>query len=120
MQRFPKDFPIPVAAMLADHSDLDIVTLGADGKFLPPDQQGVLRVAEALASGVTTVAVTASSKASNDVLASFLKSVLEQMPIVRRLANLIRSQELWSLDALAKELWSNSDAATQDATVLLL
>ena len=115
-----KDFPIPVAAMLASHSNLDIVTLGVDGKFLPPDQQGVLRVAEALASGITTKAVTAAREASNDVLAPFLKTLLEQMPIVRQLARLIRSRELWSLDALARELWSDSDPATQDATVLLL
>ncbi len=59
-------------------------------------------------------------KRSNDVLAQFLKLLLEQMPIVRRLAKLIRSQELWSLDALANELWSNSAPASQDATVLLL
>jgi hypothetical protein len=115
-----KDFPAPVAAVLANHSNLDIVTLGADGKFLPPDQQGIVKVAEALTGTVTAKAITAASEASNGILAPFLKSLLEQIPIVRQLAKLIRSRELWSLDALAKELWMSSDAASQDATVLLL
>ena len=114
------DFPVPVAALLAQHSNLDIVTLAADGRFLSQDEQGVSRVAKALATGVTASAIQSARKGSNDVLAPFLKLLLEPIPIVRQLAKLIRSQELWSLDSLANELWSNSDPETQDATVLLL
>ena len=115
-----KNFPTPVVNMLATHADLDIATLGADGRFLSSDPAGVSKVAHALASGVTNDAVAAARSTANDVLAPFLKMLLDQMPIVRQLASLLRSQELWSLDALANKLWSVSDSESQDATVLLL
>jgi DEAD/DEAH box helicase domain-containing protein len=115
-----KSFPQPIANLLAAHAQLDIATLGADGKFLSSDEAGVSKVAAALVSGVTSDAVTVARGMSGDVLAPFLKILLDQMPIVRQLGSLLRSQELWSLDALAKELWTESNSATQDATVLLL
>ena len=115
-----KDFPAPDPAVLARYSGLDIVTLGADGRFLPPDQKGIKLVAEALASAVTADAIEQAAKESNEIVAVFLKGLMERMPIVRQLARLIRSREIWSLDALTKELWSDSDPETQDTTVLLL
>ena len=114
------DFPAPIAALLAQYSDLDIVTLAADGTFISPDGQRVSRVKEALATLVTLNAIQVASEASKDVLAPLLKLLLEQVPLVRKLAKLIRSQELWALDELAKAIWSNSDSESRDATVLLL
>ena len=41
--------PEPIAALLAQYSNLDIVTLAADGTFVSSDEQRVTRVKEALA-----------------------------------------------------------------------
>ncbi|MCW5980039.1 MAG: DEAD/DEAH box helicase [Bryobacteraceae bacterium] len=108
----------PDPHQLARYSDIDLVTITADGAFeefhansqihevllnlLPPD---AIRTAAASASGFT---------------APYLKAALEQVPMVRRLAELLYEHELLSLDALAHKLWSDVNTPTRKATVLLL
>ena len=110
----------PDPTQLASHSDIEITTLTADGDFVAADEARVIPLRQAisllLAEGIVSEAVLLAR--GNP--ARFLKSSLEQVPIVRRLAGLIHSRELLSVDELAGELWGEATVVTRKATILLL
>ncbi|HEY6343012.1 MAG TPA: DEAD/DEAH box helicase [Bryobacteraceae bacterium] len=115
-----KRVPEPVAETLARYSDLEIVTLDAEGGFAPADLVA-LEPAAAAIGGIVHDETIASARAKCDgVLARFLKHSLECVPIVRRLAHLIHKGDVWSLGQLAEELWGNATEDARRATILLL
>lgn len=112
--------PHPAPQFLAAHADLNIHTFAADGTFAPPDLPTITALATVLESLIPRDALTQAQLASGGIVARFLKFSLEPVPIIRKLAERMHTQDLWSLDALTRELWNESNRLTQDATILLL
>jgi len=112
--------PRPASAPLAGCADLDIVTFAADGSFAPENAPSIAALSEILKSLVPGDVLAQAKLASRGIVARFLKFSLEPVPLVRRLAERMHTQDLWSLEALTHELWSESNQITQDATILLL
>jgi hypothetical protein len=100
------------------------VTLNADGEFVDPDPEALRRVRPVLSKLLPDDAISSAEVSAKRALAPFLKLSLEQVPIVRRLMELVYDQGLHkgllSIDNLACELWGSANQATRDATILLL
>jgi hypothetical protein len=112
--------PKPQPDRLANYSDVEIVTLTADGGFAPADDSAVAGVSVVLAELLPSIVLAHSVMDARGVLARFLKSSLERIPIVRRLAELIHANDLWALQNLTTELWGEANDMTRRATILLL
>jgi hypothetical protein len=105
---------------LAQHSEIQIETLSADGNFEPENAHSVGALSEVLKALLPADALARAKSEAKGVVAPFLKVSLEQSPMARLLAQKIYSQDLWSLQELSSELWGESTATTQQATILLL
>ena len=119
----PKEFvaaATPCAEQLAQHRELELVTLNADGEFVDPDPDALRRLRPVLSKLLPDDAISSAEASAKGELARFLKLSLEQVPIVRRLMELVHDKGLLSIDNLACELWGNANQATRDATILLL
>src|SRR5262249_41123606 len=86
----------------------------------PEDPQSVAVVSEVLKGLLPAENLVRARSQTKNMVGPFLKAALEQVPIVRRLAELVHSHDLWSLHRLSHELWQTSTATTQQATILLL
>jgi DEAD/DEAH box helicase domain-containing protein len=105
---------------LAQHSEIQIETLSADGNFEPENAHSVGALSEVLKALLPADALARAKSEAKGVVAPFLKVSLEQSPMARLLAQKIYSQDLWSLQELSSELWGESTATTEQATILLL
>lgn len=112
--------PLPDPNFLAHYSEMLITTLNADGNFVPEDAQSVATLSEALKGLLSAETLTRAQTQAKDVVATFLKASLEQVPIIRALADLIHSQDLWSLHQLSQKLWGVSTLTAEQATIFLL
>lgn len=112
--------PIPDPEILARDSEIDIVTLTADGAFVEQDAGTVARAEKMLLSLLPPDAVSAAFASSDGILGRFLKLSLEQVPLVGRLLELVYDNELLSIDGLTSKLWGSTTDATRKATILLL
>ena len=110
----------PSAEQLAQHRELELVTLNADGEFVGPDLDALRRLRPVLSKLLPGDAISSAEASAKGVLAPFLKLSLEHVTIVRRLMELVYDKGLLSIDNLACELWGNANQATREATVLLL
>jgi hypothetical protein len=110
----------PNAEILAQHRELELVTLDADGEFVHPDPDALRQIRPVLSKLLPDDTISSAEASAKGVLAPFLKLSLEQVRIVRQLMELVYDKGLLSIDDLALELWGNANQATRDATVLLL
>jgi len=110
----------PRADQLAEHRELELVTLNADGEFVAPDPDALRRLRPVLSKLLPDEAISSAEASAKGFLAPFLKLSLEQVPIVRRLMELVYDKAVLSIDSLACGLWGNADQATRDAAVVLL
>ncbi len=109
----------PSAHQLAQHRELELVTLNADEEFVDPDPDALRRLRPVLSKLLPDDAISSAEASAKGFLAPFLKLSLEQVPIVRRLMELVY-KDLLSIDDLAHKLWGDASEATRDATILLL
>jgi len=112
--------PIPDANQLALYAGIEIVTLTADGAFVEPDQDALIRLHQLLVNLLPDDAVSSAAASASRILAPFLKLSLEQVPMVRRLAELVYDNDLQSIDELTRKLWGKAEQAQREATILLL
>jgi len=110
----------PSAEELAQHRELELVTLNADGEFVDPDLDALRRLRPVISKLLPDVAISSAEASANGALAPFLKLALEQVPIARRLMELVYDKGLLSIENLAGKLWGNANHAAREATVLLL
>jgi DEAD/DEAH box helicase domain-containing protein len=115
-----EDAPEPKPEELAARSGIEIVTLSPDGVFAAPDNTAVASLIDIFRPLVPVGALENAAHNSHGVVARFLKEVMEQLPIVRRMAKLLHDRDLWSLEDLAAQLWGAPTETTRKATVLLL
>ncbi len=115
-----KSAPAPRPDLLAHHSELDVVTLTADGAFVESDDETTSRSREIISSLLPGDIVSSASAAANGMLARFLKNSLEQVPIVRRLMEFVYQNDLVSMDDLTRSLWGDATHVTRKATIFLL
>lgn len=114
------NIPRPDPSFLAQYSDIQISTLAADGGFLPADTEALTSLSQALKGTVPQEVLNMARVQAMDVVSPFLKTSLEQIPIVRKLAELIHSKDLWSLQELSYEVWRECSGTSEQATILLL
>ena len=110
----------PSADQLAQHRELELVTLNSDGEFVNPNPDALRRLRPVLSELLPEAEISSTETSAKGSLAPFLKLSLEQVPIVRRLMELVYDKGLLSINNLAYELWGGSTTATRDATILLL
>jgi len=115
-----KNAPVPQPGVIAERSNIGIVTLTASGAFAAANAHVVAAVSEVLTELLPPQVLTSVATETRGVLAHLLKNSLEQVPTVRRLAKLVHENDLWSLRDLAKELWGEPNDTTRKATILLL
>ena len=115
-----KSAPAPRPDLLAHHSELDVVTLTADGAFAESDDETMSRSREIISSLLPGDIVSSASAAANGLLARFLKNSLAQVPIVRRLMEFVYQNDLVSMDDLTRSLWGDATHVTRKATIFLL
>jgi DEAD/DEAH box helicase domain-containing protein len=115
-----KSDKLPDAAKLAQHSGIDIVTLNPDGEFMDPDPEAISRLCLVLAALLPDDMVLSAEAAAEGMLAPFLRLTLEQVPVVRRLMELVFASDLLSIDDVTVRLWNENTKATREATILLL
>jgi len=115
-----RDVPEPKPDALTQHSNVEIVTLTAEGDFAPLDGEAATTLFNVLKNLVPAPVLQLASEEAQGVLARFLKTSLQQIPIVRRLAQLVHDRDLWSLADLTKQIWGMSNEPTREATILLL
>ena len=105
---------------LAKCSGIDLVTLNADGAFIDPDEDAFNRVYPALSTLLPDDVLSAAKATACRILAPFLQLSLEQVPIVRRLMELVYENDLLSIGDLTRRLWNDEARTTNEATILLL
>lgn len=110
----------PDASKIADYSDVDFLTLTAEGEFRETDENTIIALREITSLLVDPTISSGSSPASNEKSAPFLNRVLTEVPIVQDLARLIHSRDLISVEELARELWGEGSDISRKATILLL
>jgi DEAD/DEAH box helicase domain-containing protein len=104
---------------LAPYFDLKLTTLTADGTFVVADDAtmaGLRTIAALLCGG----AVDSLENSQAKVPAAFLRKALKDAPIIQKLAWLIHSRDLASIDELSRELWEEGSDFARQATILLL
>jgi Lhr-like helicase len=109
----------PNASKIAAHSDLDFMTLTADGEFAETDEATMVSLRK-VTSLLFNESVSSAEPAPNGSPAPFLRKILAEAPIIQELARLIHSRDLISVNELARELWSDGCDTTRKATILLL
>jgi len=127
-KKAPPQFDVPAVthdsppdpSVLSQFSDVKISTLTADGSFTPDDSKAIGELSQLLNNLLPSESLSAARDQSGQVVAGFLKCALEQVPLVRKLAALIYSQDLWSLQHLSSELWGQCSETSEQATILLL
>lgn len=112
--------PMSDANQLAEYAGIEIVTLTADGGFAEPDENALSRLQQLMLNLLPEDIVSAAAAFASRILAPFLAHSLEQVPMVRRLAELIYENELQSIDELTRRLWGEGKTAHREATILLL
>jgi len=112
--------PIPDPHELAKYSGMDVVTLNADGAFAEPSERVAFRSRQLLLNLLPQDVVSAAASSVKGVLAPFLKLCLEQVPLVRRLMQLVHETDLLSIDELTCKLWQDTTREKREATILLL
>lgn len=115
-----KNIQTPEATQLAQYSGVDVVTLNAEGAFIEPDAVALSRLRPLLSTLLPDGVISSSEASTNRILAPFLWRSLEQVPIVRRLMELVYENDLLSIGDLARKLWYDDTKATNEATILLL
>ena len=110
----------PDAAQLAQYSEMDVVTLNADGAFIDPDPDALSRLHPVLSTLLPAGVVSSAEASANRILAPFLQLSLKQVPIVRRLMELVYENDILSIGDLTRKLWKEDTKATNEATILLL
>jgi hypothetical protein len=110
----------PDATQLAQYSGIEIVTLDADGAFADPDPDALNRLRPVLSTLLPDDVVSSAEASANRILAPFLHISLEQVPLVRRLMELVYENDLLSIGDLTRGLWSDDTTAANEATILLL
>ncbi|MGH9436836.1 MAG: DEAD/DEAH box helicase [Terriglobia bacterium] len=117
--------PTPNASELAQHADLEIVTLRDDPgsgeqQFCPMNEAVSGRTKSMLAFFLPPDRIAEAEKTADGYLAPFLKVVMEQSSVVRQLMELVHGGGLLSLKALTAKLWGQTGKESSKATVLLL
>src|ERR1039458_6231257 len=110
----------PDAAQLAQYSEIDVVTLNADGAFIDPDSDALSRLHPVLSTLLPAGVVSSAETSANRILAPFLQLSLQQVPIVRRLMELVYENDILSIGDLTRRLWKEDTKGTNGATILLL
>jgi DEAD/DEAH box helicase domain-containing protein len=110
----------PDATQLAQYSGIDVVTLNADGAFIDPDPDALNRLRPVLSTLLPDDVVSSAEASANRILAPFLQLSLEQVPMVRRLMELVYENDLLSIGDLTRRLWNDETRVTNEATILLL
>lgn len=119
----PREFasvPIPDPQELAKYSGMDVVTLNADGAFVASDDGLFSRSHRLLSNLLPEDVVSAAAASAQRLLAPFFKLCLEQVPLVRRLMELVHDNDLLSIDELTGKLWQDTSTEKREATILLL
>jgi DEAD/DEAH box helicase domain-containing protein len=119
----PREFktaPTPDPIQLAQYSGIDVVTLNTDGAFINADPDALSRLHPVLSTLLPDDLVSSAEASANRILAPFLQLSLEQVPIVRRLMELVYENDLLSIGELTRTLWNDDSRATNEATILLL
>ncbi len=112
--------PEPDASALARHSEVEIVTLDKDQDFCPPDYSAIESLKCVLACLAPPSLVDNAQMESGARLGPFLQTVLETVPIVAQLREIVHGSDLLSLGDLSERLWGNRGEDSDKATVLLL
>ena len=120
MSRELKSAPTSRAELLAQHSEIDVVTFTPDGTFADSDEDAFSRSQQILSNLLPGDIISSATAAANRLLAPFLKHSLEQVPIVRRLMEFVYENDLLSMDELTRDLWGDATNVTRKATILLL
>jgi hypothetical protein len=110
----------PDVTQLAQYSSIEIVTLNADGAFADPDPETLSRLRPVMSALLPDNVVSSAQASANGTLAPLLHIYLEQVPIVRRLMELVYENDLLSIGDLTRGLWNDDTTAANEATILLL
>jgi DEAD/DEAH box helicase domain-containing protein len=116
----PQYVPLIMRGCIAQYSGIDIVTLNADGAFIDPDLEAINRLRPVLSTLLPNEMVSSMEASADRILAPFLQLFLEQVPIVRRLMELVYENDLLSIGDLSHRLWNDDTKASNEATILLL
>ena len=112
--------PRPDSHELAKYSQMDVVTLNADGTFAEPSERVATRSRQLLSHLLPQDVVSAAALFAKGLLGPLLKLCLEQVPLVRRLMELVHENDLLSIDELTSKLWQDTTREKREATILLL
>lgn len=115
-----KSASVPDPEELVGYARADIVTLTAEGAFAPYDDEEFAQAERLLSLLLPHCALQAAAAATDRVLGPFLHRALEQVPIVRRLMQLLYDNELLSIHELSRGLWEKDTEAACASTILLL
>ena len=111
-----KTVPTPDPTQLAQYSGIEVVTLNADGAFIDPAPDALNRLYPVLSTLLPDGVVSSAEASANRILAPFLQLSLEQVPIVRRLMEVLYENDLLSIGDLTRRLWNDDTRATNDNT----
>ena len=114
------DCPMPDAGLLAAHAGVEIVTLDKGQSFCPPDDAAVESLKCVLACLAPSSVVETAQIESAGRLGPFLRRVLERVPVMARLREIVHRSDLLSFGDLSESLWGNRGEDSDRATVLLL
>jgi DEAD/DEAH box helicase domain-containing protein len=115
-----KDAPRANPDELVGFARSEVVTLTADGSFAAYNSEAFADAVRMLSLLLPQEALHAAAAATERVLAPFLHRTLEQVPVVRRLMQLLYDNELLSIHELSRGLWERDTEANRAATILLL
>jgi DEAD/DEAH box helicase domain-containing protein len=105
---------------ISKHFNKEIHTLTSDGNLIVSDTQVVKDLANVISPLVTEVDLKNAINKYDNVLAKFLFEVLHKSPIIIELIKYMFSEEIVSLNQLAKKTWGVTNTSSIQATILLL
>jgi hypothetical protein len=110
----------PDPCKLAANAGIELVTLTPEGEFAAPDESVWVRVRSLVELLLPESLLATAEREARHVLGPFLKLVLEQTPVVRRMMEALYDSELLSIQELAAKIWEADGDSELEATALLL